>query len=296
MGAPEVILLDGGTGTELRERGIEVPCHRTSIWSARALLEAPDEVVAVHREYIDAGARVVTACNYAVTPTLLAREGMEHMVEELSVLAADLAARAREESGEDVRIAASLPPLDTSYRADLVAPDEELCAEYARMAGVLAPRVDVLLCETLSSGREAVAAAEAALDTGREVWLSWTLQGNRPGLLPSGETLEAVFAAAAHLPVHAHLVNCCGANLITDAMPRLAALSDRAIGGYANAADALPGPFDPLDPEVIASEPLDPEAYADAVMRWVEAGATLVGGCCHTRPAHLDEVRRRLSL
>ena len=91
MGAHEVILMDGGTGTELRERGVEVPCHRSSIWSARALLEAPDEVVAVHREYIDAGARVVTACNYAVTPTLLAREGMEHMVEELSVLAVDLA-------------------------------------------------------------------------------------------------------------------------------------------------------------------------------------------------------------
>jgi len=295
MGAPEVILLDGGTGTELRERGVEVPCHRTSIWSAHALVAAPDEVVAVHREYIEAGARVVTACNYAVTPTLLAREGMADRVEELSLLAVELARRAVEESGEDVRVAASLPPLDTSYRSDLVAPDEQISEEYSRLAGLLAPRVDVLLCETLSSSREAVAAAEAALNTGREVWLSWTLQGNRPGLLPSGERLEAVFAAAAHLPVHAHLVNCCGANLITDAMPRLAALSDRPIGGYANAANALPGPFDPLDPEAISSEALGPEAYADAVERWVEAGATLVGGCCHTRPAHLDEVRRRLS-
>ena len=294
MGAPEVILLDGGTGTELRERGVEVPCHRTSIWSARALLEAPDEVVAVHRDYIDAGARVVTACNYAVTPTLLAREGMAHRVEELSVLAVDLAQRAREESGEEVRIAASLPPLDTSYRADLVAPDEELRAEYGRLAKLLAPRVDVLLCETLSLGREAAVAAEAALSTEREVWLSWTLQGNRPGLLPGGETLEDAFAVAAHLPVHAHLVNCCGANLVTDAIPRLMKLSSGPVGGYANASDALPGPFDPLDPEVVPSEPLGPSAYADAVERWVEAGATLVGGCCHTRPAHLDEVRGRL--
>ena len=295
MGARAVTLLDGGTGTELRERGVDVPCHRTSIWSAHALMIAPEEVVAVHREYIEAGARVVTACNYAVTPTLLAREGMADRVEELSVLAVDLARRAADESGEDVRVAASLPPLDTSYRSDLVAPDEELRAEYSRMAEALAPKVDVLLCETLSLGREAVAAAESALETGREVWLSWTLQGNRPGLLPSGETLEAVFAAAAHLPVQAHLVNCCGANLITDAMPRLRALSDRAIGGYANAADALPGNFDPLDPEEVPSEALGPVAYADAVMRWVEAGATLVGGCCHTRPAHLDEVRSRLS-
>ncbi|MCH2104607.1 MAG: homocysteine S-methyltransferase family protein [Planctomycetes bacterium] len=295
MGAREVILLDGGTGTELRERGVEVPCHRTSIWSAHALIAAPDEVVAVHREYIEAGARVVTACNYAVTPTLLAREGMGDRVEELSVLAVELARRAAEESGEEVRVAASLPPLDTSYRADLVAPDAELHAEYSRIAEVLAPRVDVLLCETLSLSREAVVAAECALETGREVWLSWTLQGNRPGLLPGGERLEEAFAAAAHLPVHAHMVNCCGANLLTEAMPRLAALSDRPIGGYANAADALPGDFDPLDPEEVPYEDLDPIAYADAALRWVEAGATLVGGCCHTRPAHLDEVRRRLS-
>jgi len=221
---------------------------------------------------------------------------MEDRVEELSVLAVELARRAVEESGEEVRVAASLPPLDTSYRADLVAPDAELRAEYSRMAGVLAPRVDVLLCETLSLSREAVAAAESALDTGREVWLSWTLQGNRVNVLPGGESLEDVFAAAAHLPVHAHLVNCCGANLITDAIPRLAKLSDRSIGGYANAANTLPGPFDPLDPEEVPSEALGPEAYADAVMRGVASGATLVGGCCHTSPAHIEELRSRLSL
>ena len=99
MGVPEVTLLDGGTGTELRERGVEVPCHRTSIWSARALVAEPEEVVSVHREYIEAGARVVTACNYAVTPTLLAREGMEGRVEELSLLAVKLARRAADVTG-----------------------------------------------------------------------------------------------------------------------------------------------------------------------------------------------------
>jgi S-methylmethionine-dependent homocysteine/selenocysteine methylase len=287
--------MDGGTGTELRERGVEVPCHRTSIWSARALIEAPDEVVAVHRDYIDAGAQIVTACNYAVTPILLAREGMAHRVEELTGLALDLALRARKESGQDVRIAASLPPLNTSYRADLVATDAELRSQYARLAKFLAPRTDLFLCQTMSLGREAVAAAEAALATGREVWLSWTLQGNRPGLLPSGETLEEAFDQAAHLPVHGHLVNCCGANLVTDAIPRLARLSDGPVGGYANGADALPGPFDARDPEASPSTPLDPVAYADAVEGWVAAGATLIGGCCHTRPAHMDEVRRRLA-
>jgi S-methylmethionine-dependent homocysteine/selenocysteine methylase len=290
----DLILLDGGTGTELRERGVEVPCHRTSIWSAQALVEAPDEVVAVHRAFIEAGAEVITACNYAVTPTLLEREGMRQRVEELTLLALDLAERAREESGQEVRIAASLPPLDTSYRADLVPEERCLRAECTQIAQLIAPRVDLILCETMSLGREALVTAEVALETGREVWLSWTLQGNRAGILPSGETLEEAFALVAHLSVHAYLVNCCAANLISDAIPRLTQLTDRPVGGYANAADALPGDFDPLDPEGFDSVPLDPVAYADRVEVWVAAGATLVGGCCHTGPAHLDEVRRRL--
>ena len=186
----DLILLDGGTGTELRERGVEIPCHRTSIWSAQALVEVPDEVVAVHRAFIEAGAEVITACNYAVTPTLLEREGMRQRVEELTLLALDLAERAREESGQEVRIAASLPPLDTSYRADLVPEERRLRAECTQLAQLIAPRVDLILCETMSLGREALVTAEVALETGREVWLSWTLQGNRAGILPSGEALE----------------------------------------------------------------------------------------------------------
>ena len=94
--------------------------------------------------------------------------------------------------------------------------------------------------------------------------------------------------------MHAYLVNCCAANLITDAIPRLVNLTDRPVGGYANAVDALVGEFNPLDPESTPGRPLDPVAYADAVETWIAAGATLVGGCCHTGPAHLDEVRRRL--
>jgi len=295
MAASEVILLDGGTGTELRDRGVDVACHRTSIWSARALLQAPEQVIAVHRDYIDAGARVITACNYAVTPILLGREGMGHRVRELSELALDLACQAREQSQADVRIAASVPPLDTSYRADLVADDDELREGYEHLVQAVSARADLLLCETMALGREGRIAVQAALQSEKEVWLSWTLQGNRHGLLPSGETLEAALDGVADLPVQAHLVNCCAANLVTDAIPRLAEQTTGPLGGYANAVDALPGPFDPLDPETFESRPLDPVEYAAAVERWVAAGATLVGGCCHTGPAHIDEIRSRLS-
>lgn len=292
----EIVLLDGGTGTELQVRGVEVPCHKTSIWSALALRAAPEAIVAVHRDYIEAGARVITACNYAVTPPLLRRENRSEELEELTLLAVSLARRAADESGKNVRVAASLPPLETSYRADLVPDSDTLEKEYGRMAALLAPRVEILLCETFALGREARIAAEIACATKREVWLSWTLQGNRFGQLPSGETLEDAFAQSNDLPVDAHLVNCAAANLITDAMPRLARISGKMFGGYANAANALPGPFNPREPEDFPQQPLDEKRYADAVDEWLAAGARIVGGCCFTRPSYIEEIRQRLSL
>ncbi|MEE9281715.1 MAG: homocysteine S-methyltransferase family protein [Myxococcota bacterium] len=291
-----ITLLDGGSGSELRAQGVEVPSHVTSIWSAKALLDAPDAVVKVHRDYITAGADVITVNNYAVTPPLLAREGLENRFEELTLRAAELALRARDQSGREIRIAGSMPPLETSYRPDLVGEDEAILADYRRIAAALGSRVDVLLCETMSSAREAVAAATAAAETGREFWLSWTLQGNRPDHLPSGETVPQAHQAVAQLGAAAYLVNCCGANFVTRVMSTLRGLTDRPVGGYANAAHVIPAaaaePLEPTEPDRTPRRPLDVEDYADAVARWLDAGATIVGGCCGTRPAHIARLRR----
>ena len=89
-----VTLLDGGMGFELKLRGVDVPSHTESIWSALALTEDPDAVVDVHAAYIEAGADVLTINNYSVTPPILDREDMGHRVEELTGLGIDLAERA----------------------------------------------------------------------------------------------------------------------------------------------------------------------------------------------------------
>ena len=289
-------LLDGATGTELRARGVCLPSHRDSIWSAMALIEAPETVVEVHRAYIDAGADVITANNYAVTPQLLAREGLEQRLDELTLCAVELAEEARRDSTHTVRLAASLPPLETSYRADLVGTNEVILADYRRLVELLAPRVDILLIETMSCAREALAALTAARDSDCELWVSFTLQGNRPGLLPGGETLEDALDALAALPLDALLVNCCGANLATCALPTLASRAAGrgcAFGAYANADEVvLDGEYDPTDPERVERRPLDPAGYASHARRWLEAGATILGGCCDTRPAHVARLTR----
>lgn len=82
-------LLDGGMGRELRMRGVEI---LDTIWSANALLTAPDVVRAAHADYIVAGADVITTNTYGVIRTDLAKEGIEDRFAGLTRFAAELAA------------------------------------------------------------------------------------------------------------------------------------------------------------------------------------------------------------
>jgi S-methylmethionine-dependent homocysteine/selenocysteine methylase len=283
-------------GSELMARGVEVPNYTTSIWSAKALIDAAETVLQIHRDYVDAGADVITINNYAVTPQLLARDGLEDRFEELTLRAADLGRRARDLGTRRVRIAGSMPPLETSYQPELVGEDRAILRDYRRMAEILAPRVDILLCETMSSAREAVAAATAATETDREVWVSWTLQGNWADHLPSGETVAEAFEAVSHLAISAYLVNCCGANFVARAVAILSRLTDRPVGGYANAANVTPGTGRSGGPpaEIIEREALDVGEYTAAAKEWIESGASIVGGCCSTGPEHIARLRSLL--
>ncbi len=297
-----VTLLDGGIGYELKLRGVEVPSHVDSIWSAKALFNQPDEVIGMHADYISAGADILTINNYTVTPQILAREDMAHRVEELTGLAVDLAEKACETAGRRPRIAGSLPPLETSYRTDLTVDRDEAMESYRRIAAVLAERVDLIMCETMGSAREAVWAATAASETGRDFWVSWTLQGDRLNTLPSGESLEDAFTALGELRPSAYLVNCCGANFVTAAIPRLTGLTAAPVGGYANAERVEPGSGQTgavADAESTqrkaATTVLRPDTYADEVQLWLDAGASIVGGCCGTRPKHIRRIREMLA-
>ena len=291
-----ITLLDGAMGTELKKRGVRVPSHITSVWSALALAEAPGAVCDVHLDYIEAGADVITTNNYAVTRPLLERENMAARLPSLTRTSIDLAKKARERSGRAVRIAGSLPPLETSYRPGLVLHDDLLRDAYREMVDLLAPHVDILLCETLSCAREARAAVDAACESDLPVWLSWTLQGDVPDRLPSGESIVEAWEVVSDLELSALLVNCCGANFVGRAIPILAGLGAPEIGGYANNCVVIPSdegrPSPP--PEDLERVPLDPQSYTDAALEWIEHGATIIGGCCFTRPTHIRELRDRL--
>merc|ERR1712176_1126603 len=131
------------------------------------------------------GARVIITNNYACTPSIVGDTG--RVIEAIQA-AGKLAREAADKHGAFV--AGSLPPLHESYRPDRVGSQEELETEYAIIAKTLAPYVDVFVCETMSSIREAVAAARAGVAVGKPIWVSWTLSEDCDAKLLSGESVE----------------------------------------------------------------------------------------------------------
>jgi S-methylmethionine-dependent homocysteine/selenocysteine methylase len=283
------LLLDGGMGRELRMRGVPI---LDTIWSANGLIVAPDTVRRVHEDYIAAGAEIITTNSYGIIRAELAKEGIEHRFAELNHMAGALAQEARDRSGRKAFIAGSLPPLRGSYRPDLVGGFAEIEPLYEEQASLLAPYSDVMLCETMSSAAEAVAAVSAAARTGKPVWVSWTLHEDNSGRLRSGETVTAAAKAIAHLPVSAFLVNCCSPESITAAMPELARLKGGIAGGYANAFKPVPADWVMEEDGLLPlRDDLDPESYAHHAHHWQARGAKILGGCCGTGPAHIARLK-----
>jgi S-methylmethionine-dependent homocysteine/selenocysteine methylase len=291
------ILLDGGMGRELRFRGIDI---LSAIWSAKALIEAPDAVRQIHQDFISAGADIITTNTYGIIRRNLAQEGLEDHFEALNSLACQLARQARQKSKTSVLIAGSLPPLAGSYRPDLVGKVEDIEPLYREQAQLMAPYVDLILCETMSNAAEGRAAAEAACQTGKPVWVAWTLHEDQSGKLRSGETIGEAADVLSDLPVSGFLANCCAPESITNALPQLIKTGATYVGGYANTFEPIPEDWElagdkQTDGSLDLRSDLDPERYATFVDQWLREGATVVGGCCGTRPAHIAKIRDLLS-
>ncbi|AZO29629.1 MULTISPECIES: homocysteine S-methyltransferase family protein [Mesorhizobium] len=285
-----VVLTDGGMGQELVRRSRSEP---TPLWSARVLIDEPDLVRDLHAEFIRAGARVITINTYSATPERLAREGAQDLFKPLQKRGIELARQACDEAG-DAAIAGCLSPLFGSYAPALTISFEETLGIYRRIVAEQADGVELFLCETMASAEEARAAVTAASESGKPVWVSWTLADHGTPRLRSGETIAAASSALGDLPVAARLLNCCRPEAIAAALPELIALGGP-VGAYANgftSVEALKhgGTVDVLH----ARHDLDPQAYAAQAVGWVDAGAGIVGGCCEVGPAHIAALRDRL--
>lgn len=294
MSAATITVLDGGMGGEIQRR-LAGAAH--GLWSATALLKAPDLVLELHREYIEAGANMITTNTYSTVPSYLDKGGMADRFEELTALAARLARQSADAAEVPVQVAGALPPLDESYRADLVPGETDAVPVYRRMVEAMASYVDVFLCETMSRASEARCAADAALSHGggKPVYVSWTLDETPGAGLRSGETIAEAFVALDGLDIAAFLFNCTHPEAIEAGIEELKALTDRPLGCYPNRLNRVPTGWT-LDNEreIGLRDDLPVELYVKSIERSIDSGATIVGGCCGIGPSYIRAMSERL--
>jgi len=283
----ELILLDGALGTELTRRGIATPLP---LWSAQALLDAPDTVRDIHEDYVRAGADIITANTFRTTPRTLAKAGRageaERLTERAVALAREAAAHTR--GHREVLVAGALAPLEDCYRPDLSPAAAVAEREHAEQAVRLARQgVDLILIETMGSSAEAKAALRGAKPSGVPVLVSFLCRDARQ--LWNGEPLADAVQAVEALKPDVILVNCVGPAVVGECLSEMSRVTRLPLGCYPNAGapNMAEGTWS-FDPE------WTPARFAEAAGGWVARGAQVVGGCCGVGPDHIRALRLAL--
>jgi homocysteine S-methyltransferase len=281
------VVLDGGLSTELEARGHDLS---SALWSARLLLDAPEEVVAAHASFAAAGAQVATTASYQASVEGLARVGVDAAgARRLVVRSVELAHRGAPEAW----IAGSVGPYGaaladgseyTGGYADLLGVERLRRWHRPRMQWLADAGADVLACETVPAAAEAEALLEEADLLGVPVWLSLTTVVDGDGVVRTrrGEPAEEVFAMAyGNDAVVAVGVNCTEPAAVGPSLAA-AASSGKPLVAYPNSGEG----WDAGARRWTGS----PGADAGQVPEWLAAGARLVGGCCRVGPADIARI------
>lgn len=273
------IVLDGAMGTLLESRGYYLP---PPVWSAAVVEQSPETITEIHREYINAGARIITTATFRTTAYVYARLGDADKAGRLTEQAVNCAREARDDR-EDLFIAGSVAPLEDCYRPDLVPDSETLYREHRKRIRQLTDAgVDCLLIETMNNVREAVMCAEIAEESGMPFIVSFICESAKSIL--SGEHVDAGRDAVAKYHPHAVLVNCTSPGVIRDILARWHKKGNIPCGGYANV-----GSSEPRQGGIISSV-LSPEEYLHKVRQWMEYQPSLIGACCGSGPEHIRAI------
>src|SRR3954454_15425674 len=279
------IVIDGGMGTELEARGVPMD-HEA--WCGLANLDAPDVVRAIHADYIAAGADVIIANTFPTNRPALEAAGCGDRFEEANRAAVTAALQARDAADRPVTVAGSMSIWGPHEEARIedAPPPADVLDVYGEQAALLADAgVDLIVLEMFDA--RWAAARRAARATGLPVWLGvWGRLGADGGLLtPTRRPLEHDLpdligdGADAVLVMHSPL------EAVPPALAAIASVWDGPRGAYPHS-----GHFE--RPNWVFEE-VAPDVLADDAEGWVRDGATLVAGCCATRPEHIAALRGR---
>ena len=286
------ILLDGGLATQLEAQGNDLS---DTLWSARLLIEAPEEIIAAHLAFYRAGARVATTASYQATFEGFAARGLDKAAAEgLLRRSVELAAEARDRAtaegiDEELFIAASVGPYGamladgSEYRGYDGRTVAELRDFHRDRLHVLASTgADVLAVETIPETTEAEAVAQLLGELpGTAAWISFTCaDGSR---LRSGAPIEEGISAVADAPgVVAVGVNCTAPEHVEELIGRIRAATSLPIVVYPNSGEG----WDAVERRWTAGA--GGRVDGEVAVRWRTSGATLVGGCCRVSPSQIQ--------
>ena len=284
------LIADGGLATELEARGHDLS---DALWSARLLVDAPQEIIAVHAAFFRAGAMIATTASYQASFDAFAARGISRdETVRLRRRSVELAKTARDDVGVAGRwVAASVGPYGAAladgseYRGRYGLSVAQLQDWHRPRLEVLADAgADVLALETIPDVDEAEALVNLVRSLGVPAWLSYTIDGTRTR---AGQPLADAFAVAAGVAeIVAVGVNCCAPD---DVLPAIgsAAETGKPVIVYPNSGEHWDSAR-----RVWAG----PSRFAPRLgAQWLAAGARLIGGCCRVRPADIAELAKAVT-
>lgn len=306
-----ILMLDGAMGTMLQRRKLTEADYRGDRFKgANSDLKGnhdilnitrPDVILAVHKEYLDAGADLIETNTFSGTWISQADYHLESAVRDINEQGAKLARQAADEyTAKDPSkprfVAGAIGPTNrtASLSPDVNRPDfrnitfDELKDAYKEQArGLVEGGADLLLIETIFDTLNAKAAVFGVYELFDELGEEWPIMisgtiTDLSGRTLSGQTTEAFWNSLRHARPFSVGLNCAfGAQQMRPYVAELSRVADVPVSAYPNA--GLPNQFGEYD------EP--PHATATHLREWAEAGlVNIVGGCCGTTPDHIRAI------
>ena len=290
----ETRVLDGGMGQELLARGVEA---NGTLWSANALLDEKYHqlLLETHLDFIKAGAEIIVTTTFTTRRLRLRDNKIEDKFDYLNKKAGEIAQKAKEQFPH-VLIAGGLPPQYLTYEVD-TRKDSEIKQNFYDQAKLLDPYIDFFYFDVLSSVKEFRLAIEAIRTFNKPYLIGAHISEGIK--LPSGETISDIVTKIDHKNLLGLILSCVSPENYLGNLLELKSLgvpfgfklnafeTTKPKDGYTNTYNTSktgnPNEF------LGQRKDLTPKKMGIFAKKFKAAGATILGGCCETRPAHIKE-------
>ena len=293
----KIRILDGGMGQTLLANGLK---PKGSLWSATALIEEKYHqlVVDTHLEFIKSGVDVIVTNNFSARRVRMAQNNVEEKFDYANKKAGELASKAREISKKEVLIAGSLPAQNDTYVADQR--DEELIEKgFYDQAILLKPFVDFYYLDVLSSGKECEIALNVIQKLNLPVLVGLHIKKN--GRLPSNESLDEIVKKYKNKNWLGLVLACVSPEIIENSFDKIKKIN-LPVGYKANlwkTEEPVPVHKFASPKDEIGANPIETmgtrddyngEKFLEFTKKMMNKGATILGGCCETKPSHINKI------